>query len=561
MSDLNIIILVAGKSSRLDHIANDIPKCLVNIGNTTALGQQIEYWNQYNPTNIFVVVHSKYKQLTNGYLTANDYSNITVLTEDNQNGSADAINNVIMDNPHLIDSNVVLNWGDIIPKSKISLSSDSSIIYTHGTNCRYHATNNALKKVNSGGNVIGIYFIHKFQPFTYNLDEMEDYVNVIGKSQFSSSEMEHLVDFGDIPKFNNACSGLQISREFNEIIISDTEVTKIAINPKGQKLQVDELEWYSYINSDNIPKIISKTENAFSMTKLDGCPVFESKNDKLELIKNSIQSVKQIHSSRDMINVDNDTLTEDIQIECIDKLIHRCKVIENMIHGFPKVTSVNGRPIHNHLDIANILFDKIINLNTNTTMYSFIHGDCNFSNTFDTKDGIKFIDPRGYFGNSKIFGLPSYDFSKILYACSGYDSFNAALSFSIPENIDGNIDLKIEPFIDEFLQLDHLFSEECYYWLPLIWINLGGYFKNNPVKAVCAYYYGLYLAEIILEKYGSKIRTLTNGSMVNELDSGITAKIITKCPKKWILHDTETNVKYQATGNPTLCNMWKKINE
>ena len=33
---------------------------------------------------------------------------------------------------------------------------------------------------------------------------------------------------------------------------------------------------------------------------------------------------------------------------------------------------------------------------------------------------IIFIDPRGYFGNTKLYGLKQYDFAKLLFGLSGY---------------------------------------------------------------------------------------------------------------------------------------------
>ena len=57
--------------------------------------------------------------------------------------------------------------------------------------------------------------------------------------------------------------------------------------------------------------------------------------------------------------------------------------------------------------------------------YSLIHGDCQFSNILIHKNNdIKFIDPRGYFGNTMLFGIPEYDIAKVFFALSGYDHFD-----------------------------------------------------------------------------------------------------------------------------------------
>ena len=71
-----------------------------------------------------------------------------------------------------------------------------------------------------------------------------------------------------------------------------------------------------------------------------------------------------------------------------------------------------------------IIYKKFIQ--QKITGYDIIHGDTNFSNILINPENqdIKFIDPRGYFSSSKIFGLVDYEYAKILYGISGYDHFN-----------------------------------------------------------------------------------------------------------------------------------------
>ena len=60
----NVIILSSGLSTRLRPITNQIPKCLVNVGQETALKRQVDYWIQYEDCNkIYVVIHPKYKDI------------------------------------------------------------------------------------------------------------------------------------------------------------------------------------------------------------------------------------------------------------------------------------------------------------------------------------------------------------------------------------------------------------------------------------------------------------------------------------------------------------------
>jgi len=60
------------------------------------------------------------------------------------------------------------------------------------------------------------------------------------------------------------------------------------------------------------------------------------------------------------------------------------------------------------------------------TKYTFIHGDLTMSNTvISSKNKLYLIDPRGGFGNTKIYGDPRYDVAKLYYSIFGnYDSLN-----------------------------------------------------------------------------------------------------------------------------------------
>jgi len=56
------------------------------------------------------------------------------------------------------------------------------------------------------------------------------------------------------------------------------------------------------------------------------------------------------------------------------------------------------------------------------------------------------------------------------------------------------------------------------------------------------------------------MRTLKDGTQVEELDENVTLRVYTKCPSKYKLIDTETGEEY-AGQDPRYNNYhWKKIN-
>ena len=83
-----------------------------------------------------------------------------------------------------------------------------------------------------------------------------------------------------------------------------------------------------------------------------------------------------------------------------------------------------------------------------------------------------FIDPRGYFGRSKILGIKEYDLAKILYGISGYDTFNNNNNFLFSEiNIaEKSLHFTIQHFLDN-PHLDKYFNTVHYAFMVIIWLN------------------------------------------------------------------------------------------
>jgi len=123
------------------------------------------------------------------------------------------------------------------------------------------------------------------------------------------------------------------------------------------------------------------------------------------------------------------------------------------------------------------------------TTYSLIHGDLNGSNVMynETTGDVKFIDPRGYFGKSKMFGPEEYDFAKILYFLSGYDIFNKSRVVYNDWKFDWECVLNVE-FIPEKLK-----QWSLRIMVGDIWIALAQYIAQDIMKANLAYEHGVAL--------------------------------------------------------------------
>ncbi|MBQ8475471.1 NDP-sugar synthase, partial [bacterium] len=130
--------------------------------------------------------------------------------------------------------------------------------------------------------------------------------------------------------------------------------------------------------------------------------------------------------------------------------------------------------------------------------FNLIHGDTTFSNImfdlFDEK--VVLIDPRGYFGNTKLYGDRCYDWAKLYYSINGgYDNFNRKkFNLKINEN-----DVEFSIHKNDWADMEEFFFEN----LPdinkykikllhgLIWLSLTTYAWEDYDSILGAFYQGV----------------------------------------------------------------------
>ena len=529
-----VVILGSGLATRLYPITSHIPKVLVNYKQHTVLKHLYDLYTNVGAEEIIVVVHSKFKDLVQGYAKTMGLT-ITVRCVDEAYGSMYAINKIHSD----VDGhNVIYNWCDVIPKfyGRREFDWGKNKIYTYGDKCRYSFKDGKIDNVGAtGGNIVGIYQTNFdfLEPIPDYITKGHDFVEFLKASDFQEESLFDLIDIGDIPKLRQAHDSKELNREFNEITLKDGYVIKKALNPKGEELQKKELNWYLNLKGvRNVPMIYmtpTETCNIMTMERIYGSSMYEKFTPELlpRILKESVFGDRYIP--------EKNQIDADIKQEAYTKVIDRCASIQDMIDSFG-IKYVNGVKIGS----LNRLLKRVLP-HLKETEYQLIHGDLNFSNIMLSDDNeIKFIDPRGYFGHTELYGPRTYDEAKILYALSGYDEFNADPLWG-GLSIEGDSAIvDIKPLMTDYLDQDFV-TPKHKLWLGIIWIALGGYFKNNPLKAVSAYFYGMYLLTSFVKGLP---RVLTDGAIVPETKEPVTASIITKCPSKWELHDRETGQVY-----------------
>jgi hypothetical protein len=549
---MHLVIVAGGLGSRLAPLTDNIPKLLVNIGKNTGYVEMIRYWKtqiDFAPMDedmkeslradgfiakdamnqLTVIVHSKYAAMVSEYHKLY-FPEIPLIVKcvDEANGSAHAI---LSSCEHVNGEQALFAWCDIIPTGDLRLDeftqmySGANVVFTNYNNSnRYElvraGTGWADMKVTLSpterGGCFGLYYVNNFRTdVTYKIGQ--DFIDIIDQyGKLREHRLERIIDFGDMPKLRRTQEHADEAREFNSVeFIGNEYVLKQATNAQGKNILKREIAWYKHLDElldshharPAVPRTwIASDGTGFFMDRVEGVAIWKAWPD-LSPVDRSFVVGQLIDQRRWLFRLDKrpvglPTLLRDVEIEAHSKLLDRYKEIRGVIASFGNVRSVNGYELResNPEQTIHRLFGALQSYYTSnpTTEYGFIHGDLQFSNSMvDTKTRrVTIIDPRGYFGKSELIGLEDYDIGKLLYALSGYDTFNCSREFFITlegGHLHFDIPHPSHDGIREIMQ-DH-FKPIHQLWLAVCWIGLAQYIKNDPVKSLAAHYHGLALAE------------------------------------------------------------------
>ena len=155
---------------------------------------------------------------------------------------------------------------------------------------------------------------------------------------------------------------------------------------------------------------------------------------------------------------DNEKVNEYCKSMFITKTIKEFDSLKNKFEYFNELTKhefifLNDKKYKNFLQIWDSLQEKVNLIISKQKNFNIIHGDMCFSNILygytdvSKYKTVKYVDPRGSFGEKGIYGSSLYDYAKLLHSIDGnyeafiYDKFellandnNFQLKFAIPDN-------------------------------------------------------------------------------------------------------------------------------
>jgi tRNA A-37 threonylcarbamoyl transferase component Bud32 len=287
---------------------------------------------------------------------------------------------------------------------------------------------------------------------------------------------------------------------FNELIIKDNILIKKCKNDYGLKRLDNEKEFYKFIKNHNIdfstPIILELNNDNIVMEYLKNwVSLYKIYKDKSEILNVVYNKLAILHSSSKK-NIDKKQFYNDLYEEFYNKILDRFKTIESYIIKYTFIKSVNGVIIKPLQDILEKCYNIISNYYSQFETYEYnpIHGDCQFSNILTNGTDIVFIDPRGYYGYSKIYGIKEYDYMKIKFALTGYDIFDSSDYTQLDIN-EYDITINIPQFNNK---IDNI---AIYAMTIITWLGNAHCFIDNKIKMMISYFYALYLGSLFITQY------------------------------------------------------------
>lgn len=284
---------------------------------------------------------------------------------------------------------------------------------------------------------------------------------------------------------------------FNNITIKDDVFNKTAKNSLGKMKINNEIDFYLYVMENNInfplPKLLNYQDGDLSIQYICNSCVLTNKIN-LSNMYNYIDRIKyylhNIHKIQKQIT--SNLIKNDLNIELNTKILNRFNEFDwDSNVSYKSINSVNNVKIKNINYYCELIQKKLTIYVKDRNFYNLIHGDIHLGNILvDENDNIFFIDPRGYFGESKLFGLYEYDYAKLLFGLSGYSVFDN-MKINELNIINNNIEIELIKQY-EFIFEKNIFDEATILLCLSIWLANNSCFSNINKKItslMIAYYY------------------------------------------------------------------------
>jgi hypothetical protein len=277
-------------------------------------------------------------------------------------------------------------------------------------------------------------------------------------------------------------------------------VTIAGLTAAGKRRAEREAEWYRQMCGCGFPYIPHiYSYGPLAISRVEGQPVYRANlnpDGKRRVLERVMSGLYLMHSYGRR-SADQTSLME----EYYRKILRQLDLVKaNIPFANKPYISINGSNCHNVLFFRNE-FRQLVKDHLYTQEFQPIHGDVTFTNILlDDTGHIYFINARGYFGHSAVYGDVYYDWAKLYASINGnFDQFNLK-----------NFTLEIEPDRVRFKIASNGWEFLTHYLLgcihkcsigriqlihAILWLSLAGNSLESTDSFCVAFYYGLLLLE------------------------------------------------------------------
>lgn len=510
-----IIVQAGGKGTRLGYLTKNKPKALTPVDNLPMLF----YLFRKYPDKRFVIIADYKKEVLRRYLASFadvKYQVVDAVGTGTCSGIRQALDVIPGQEPFM------LVWSDLILPEAFKLpfnygkangAPDRDCIGISGSfPCRWKYENGKFSEERSVEHGVAGFFLFHAKSALADVPENGELVRWMKEKGmgFEEVDLSGTREFGLLEEYESM--GQVRTRPFNRITVEGNMLTKEPVDAQGTELAKKECAWYEKareLGIGAVPRIYGTSP--LRMEKISGKNIYEcdlSYNEKRHILESLVDSLKKLHSSS-QVPADSFSMRE----AYFNKTVQRLAKIEDLVpFGRERTIQVNGRTCRNVFFHKEELEKRIEAIQCKS--FPFIHGDCTFSNLMLRDNGEPvLIDPRGYFGYTRLYGDERYDWAKLYYSIVGnYDRFNLkAFSLDIGGEKgsrdtrlgEGEAKLRIESngwedMEDDFFALTGADRYEIKLLHAVIWLSLTTYAWQDYDSVCGAFYNGLYYLEEVL---------------------------------------------------------------
>lgn len=495
-----IIIQAGGKGTRLGSFTHNKPKGIVPVNNLPII---FHLFRQY-PDRKFIIIGDYKHEVLEEYLESFcdvNYLTVKALGKGTMAGIQDALRLIPKGKRFMIV------WSDLILDPNLDIDKEDASNYmgiSKDFECRWSFYDgNLVEKKSQDHGIAGLFIFDSKDTLKEipNEGELVRWFSEHKEIKFEELSLERTKEIGTILAYDANHKRGYTCRPFNNMEIDGDIIVKKPVDKQGEKLAVDERNWYREVIKYGFKQIPQIYEfDPLKMQKVDGVNIYKAKlslEDKKKVIDNLVESLNMLHGFR------HEASDQYSNMEAYyTKTISRIGKIRDLVPFADRRTiTINGKEYKNPYFYKKEMREIISKLLLTGENFSLIHGDCTFSNTMVDKNlNVIFLDPRGYFGHTKMVGDEAYDWSKAYYSIYGdYDRFNNK-EFSL-DIADEGVTLSIETngwkdVADYFLgKFDEQMQKKIKLIHAIIWLSLTTYAWEDYDSICGAFYNGTILMD------------------------------------------------------------------